>query len=191
MMCQLNGMRSAAGGGRGHLSAGKKAQPRDADRRCCGNGRSRRQHAGEDGSAEYRDIGSSFHEAGTAKHFVTLQMLGQDRIFDWSEEGRMNPHETHCGEHQRNVRQHDAGAAENHDTDFGELNDSELRLVVIVGELTRQSREEKEGEDEQALRDRAELELLRWVREQLIGDEQHHRLLEQAVVERAKELGRE
>ena len=42
-----------------------------------------------------------------------------------------------------------------------------------------------------ALRDRAELELLRRVRIELIGDEQHDRLLEQAVVEGAEELGRE
>ena len=42
-----------------------------------------------------------------------------------------------------------------------------------------------------ALRDGAELELLRRVRIELIGDEQHDRLLEQAVVERAEELRRE
>ena len=39
-----------------------------------------------------------------------------------------------------------------------------------------------------ALRDRAELELLRRVRIELIGDEQDHRLLEQAVVESPEEL---
>ena len=52
-------------------------------------------------------------------------------------------------------------------------------------------REQEEGQDEEALRDRAELELLRRVRIELIGDEQHDRLLEQAVVERAEELRRE
>ena len=41
-----------------------------------------------------------------------------------------------------------------------------------------------------ALRDRAELELLRRVGIELIGDEQDDRLLEQAIVERAQELGR-
>ncbi len=84
------------------------------------------------------------------------------------------------------------GAAEDHDPDLGELDDADQpRLVVIVGELARQRREQEEGQDEQALRDRAELELLRRVRIELVGDEQHHRLLEQAVVERAEELGRE
>ena len=42
-----------------------------------------------------------------------------------------------------------------------------------------------------ALRDGAELKLLRRVRIELVGDEQHHGLLEQAVVERAEELRRE
>ena len=59
-------------------------------------------------------------------------------------------------------------------------------LVVVVGKLTRERREQEEGQDEEALRDRAELRLLRRVRIELIGDEQHHRLLEQAVVERPR-----
>ena len=84
------------------------------------------------------------------------------------------------------------GAADDHDADLGELDDADQpRLVMVVGELARQRREQEEGQDEQALRDRAELELLRRVRIELVGDEQHHRLLEQAVVERAEELGRE
>ena len=84
------------------------------------------------------------------------------------------------------------GAADDHDPDLGELDDADQpRLVVIVGELARQRGEQEEGQDEQALRDRAELELLRRVRIELIGDEQHDRLLEQAVVERAEKLGRE
>ena len=78
----------------------------------------------------------------------------------------MDTHQPDCGEHQRDVREHDAGTAEDHDADLRELDDADkLRFVVIVGELSRQSREQEEGEDEQALRDRAELELLRRVRE--------------------------
>ena len=119
-------------------------------------------------------------------------MLRQDRIFDRPEEGRVDAHREHRGEHQRDVGEHDAGAADDHDPDLGELDDADQpRLVVIVGELARQRREQEEGQDEQPLRDGAELELLRRVRIELVGDEQHDRLLEQAVVERAEELGRE
>ena len=79
-----------------------------------------------------------------------------------------------------------------HDADFRRLDDAdEPSLVVVVGELARQRREEEEGQDEQRLRDGAELKLLRRVGIELIGDEQHDRLFEQAVVERAEELGRE
>ena len=41
------------------------------------------------------------------------------------------------------------------------------------------------------MRDGAELEFLVGVRIELVGDEQHHRLLEQAVVEGSEELRRE
>ena len=104
----------------------------------------------------------------------------------------MNAHQPDCGKHQRDIRKHDARAAEEHDPDFGKLDDADqLRLVVIVRKLARQRREEEEGENEQRLRDRAELELLRRVRIELVGHEQDDGLLEQAVVERPQELGRE
>jgi hypothetical protein len=104
----------------------------------------------------------------------------------------MDSHREHGGEHQRNVRKHEPCAADDHDPDFGELDDSnESRLVVVVGELTRKSGQQEEWQDEERLRDGVELELLMRVRKQLVGDEQHHGLLEQAVVERAEELRRE
>ena len=62
---------------------------------------------------------------------------------------------------------------------------------MIVSKLTRQGRKQKEGEDEQRLRNGAELELFVRVRIELIGHEQHDRLFEKAVVERAEELCRE
>ena len=93
-------------------------------------------------------------------------MLRQDRIFDRPEEGRVGAHREHRGEHQRNIGEHDPGAADDHDPDFGELDDADQpRLVMVVGQLARQRGEEEEGQDEQALRDRAELELLRRVRD--------------------------
>ena len=67
------------------------------------------------------------------------------------------------------------GAADQHDRDLGGLDDADdPRLVVGVGELAGERREQEEGQDEQALRDRAELRLLRRVRIELVDDEQHH-----------------
>ena len=62
---------------------------------------------------------------------------------------------------------------------------------MVVGKLARQRGEEEERQDEEALRNRAELQFLGRVRIELVGDEQDDRLLEQAVVERPEELGRE
>ena len=74
----------------------------------------------------------------------------------------MHAHGEDRGEHQRDACEHDPGAAEDHDADFRELDDpDDARLVMIVGKLAGQGREQEEGQNEQALRDRAELELLR------------------------------
>src|SRR5437868_9917893 len=62
---------------------------------------------------------------------------------------------------------------------------------MIVGQLARQRREQEERKNEQPLRDGAELELLRGVGIELVGDEEHDGLLEEAVVEGAEELRRE
>ena len=66
------------------------------------------EHAGEDRAAEDRDIGAGLDQAGAAEHFVLVQMLRQDRIFDRPEEGRVDAHREHRGEHQRDVGEHDA-----------------------------------------------------------------------------------
>ncbi len=104
----------------------------------------------------------------------------------------MDAHRADGEKHQQGVGEKQARAPDDHDADLGELDDADQpRLVVIVGELAGDGREEKEGQDEQALGDGAELELLRRVRIELVGNEQHDRLLEQAVVERSEELRRE
>ena len=50
--------------------------------------RARRQES----SAEDRDIGAGLDKPGAAEHFVLLQVLRKDRIFDRPEEGRVNAH---------------------------------------------------------------------------------------------------
>ena len=103
----------------------------------------------------------------------------------------MDAHRKHRGEHERNIREHEPRAAHDHDQDFREFDEADQpSLVMIVGKLPGKSGEKEEREDEQRLRDRAELKLFGRVLEQLIGDEQNDRLLEQAVVEGAEELGR-
>ena len=55
----------------------------------------------EQGAAEDGDIGSRLDQAGAAEHFVGLQMLRQDRIFDRAEEGRVDAHREQGEQQQR------------------------------------------------------------------------------------------
>ena len=90
--------------------------------------------------------------------------------------------ETQPGEHQ-------PGAADEHDQYFAEFDDADdPRLVARVGELPGERREQEEGQYEQAGCDRAEQCFGRFVVEHAVNDEQHHRVLEQIVVEGAEEL---
>ena len=75
-------------------------------------------------------IGAGLDQAGAAQHLVTLQMLRQDRVFDGTEEARMDAHREQGGEKQRDVVQDEAGGAEQHDDDLGRLHDpDDPRLV--------------------------------------------------------------
>ncbi len=185
--------RNMPGSGRsgGDLSGGEETQDSQSDRASHRDVRRGHENAREDRAAKNREIGARLDETRAPKHLVTPQVLRKDGVFDRPEEGRMDAHRADRGEHQRDIGEHDSGAPADHDPDLGELDDSDQpRLVVVVGELARESGKQKEGQDEQALRDRAELKLLRRIRIELIGDEQHDRLLEQAVVEGSEELRR-
>ena len=120
--------------GRRHLPARQKTKGGKSNACSGGDCRLARERSGEDGSEKDGNIGSGFHQAGPAKHFILLQMLGQNCIFDRPEEGRVGAHREYRGKHQRDVGEQDAGAADNHDADLRELDDpDEPRLVVIVG----------------------------------------------------------
>ena len=99
------------------------------------------QHAAKQGSAEDGDIGSGLDQPGAGEHFVALQVLRQDGIFDRAEEGRMNPHRGQRDEQQRDVVEQQAGRAEQHDEDFGGLHDADdPRLVGRSRRVARRAR---------------------------------------------------
>ena len=84
----------------------------------------------------------------------------------------------------------EADRAERHDRELERHRDrDEPRLLVLVGDLARGGREQEERQDEQRLR-----EVLQRVRRhrgearRLVGEQDHQRLLEDVVVERAEEL---
>jgi hypothetical protein len=145
-----------------------------------------------DRSHQDGDIGPRLDQAGAAEHLVLPQMLRQHRIFDRPEEARMDPHREQRREHQRDVVEEKAGRSEHHDGDLGRLHEADdARLVHRIGELSRKRREQEEGEDEDGAGNGVERRFLGRVGIDVIGDQDHHRGLEQIVVERAQELGDE
>ena len=122
--------------GRRHLPSGEEAEDRETDGCRCSDWRFRGERSGEDRSEQDRDIGAGFDQPSSAQHFVMPQVLRQDCIFDRAEEGRVRAHREHGREHQRDVGEHDARSADDHDPDLRQLDDPDQpRLVVIVGEL--------------------------------------------------------
>ena len=188
-------------GGRrgGHEAAGDPADAGDQQHRDRGElgmvaavGALEDEQPAEQGAAEDGDIGAGFDQAGAAEHFVALEVLRQDRIFDRAEERRVNPHRRQRGEQQRDVVEQKAGRPEQHDPDLGGFDDADdARLVMRVGELPGERRKQEEGGDEQAAGDGAERRFLLGVAIDAEDHQHHHRGAEQIVVEGAQELGDE
>ena len=150
------------------------------------------QHPAEQGAAQYGDIGAGLDQAGAAEHLVGVQMLRQDRIFDRSEEGRMDPHREQGSKQERDIVEQQARRPEQHDENLGRLDDADdLRLVAGVGELPGQRRQEEEGEDEQPPGNGAEGRLLLGIAIDAVDDQHDHGGAKEVVVERAQELGDE
>ncbi len=104
----------------------------------------------------------------------------------------MHAHREQGEQQQRDRADQQADRAGDHDGDFRGLDDSyDPRLVMGVGELAGERRKEKERQDEQAAGDRVERSLARRILVEVIGDQHHHRGLEQIVVECPEGLGGE
>ena len=123
-------------------------------------------------------------------------MLGEDGVFDRAEERRMDPQPHNRGKHQHDGKSHlsgpgkqQPGASDPHDPEFHDLDGADdPGLVHRVGELPRERRKQKEGQDKQGSGECVEEAFLRFAGEDLICGEQDHRCLEQIVVEGSEEL---
>ncbi len=110
----------------------------------------------------------------------------------------MHPHREQRQEQERDRQsmnpypppgEQQADRAHHHDRYLAQLDDADdAGLVVGVGELAGERREDEERKDEDAGGEAAEPCLRGLVVIDLIDDEQHHRVLEQIVVERAQHL---
>ena len=168
----------------------------DADRRPAGMLYC--QGASEDRAREDRDIGSRFDQPGAGQHLVLLEVLGQDRVFDRPEEGRLDPGEEQRQQqqrdrdrmHQRPLPRHvETRRADAHQADFAQFHGADdPRLVAHIGELPGQRRKKEEGQDEQAGSQSAESRLGAFVVIDRVDDKQDHSGLVEVVVERVEQL---
>ena len=183
--------------GGGHHAAGDPAER--GDRQHGDAGALHRDPAGGDGAEEDGEIGSRLHQTGAAQHVVGAQMLGQDGVFDRPEKGGMDTQRQHRAKHQREpgtgiarLRDEQPGGTHGHDRDLRGLHQTDdARLVMAVRQLPGEGGEQHERHDRQAGGQRVEIGFLMRVVEDRVGGEQHHRRLEQIVVEGAEELGDE
>ena len=128
-------------------------------------------------------------------------MLRQDRIFDRPEEGRMHAHREQ-GEQQQRDRSavhampcqaiSEAGAADQHDDDLGRFTMRMIFALSLASASWPASAESrKKGRMKTAVVIALNQNSSRSLVVDLVDDEQHHRVLEQIVVERAEQLGDE
>jgi hypothetical protein len=151
------------------------------------------EQAAEQRAEQDGDEGAGLDQRIAADQLLVLQVLRQDRVLDRPEQRRVQAEQEQPGEQHGEAVQPEAGAADQHDGDFEQLDHArQRRLVVLVGELPGGGREEEEGQDEHARREVGQqLGLERGPGRRLEGQQHHHRVLQHVVVECAEELGDE
>ena len=147
----------------------------------------------DDRPDEDGDEGAHLHHGVAAYQLVFRQVLGDDAVFDRAEEGRLEAEEEEEDHEEDRVVEEEPRGGGRHDRDFQELDVAdEPCLVVLVGDLPGQGREEKEGQDEEPRGDvyprvRMAADLFARVKR----DDEDQGVLEDVVVESPQELGAE
>ena len=183
------------GGGGRNGAACEIAQDGDADHRRghqAGAAAAGQQAAGKRAD-QYGDEGAGFHQRVAADQFLLLQVLGQDGIFHRPEQGRVGSHQEQGGEQQRQAVAGETEGGDQHDADLEQLDEADqARLLELVGQLAGGGREQEERQDEEA---GAQVHQKLGVGARhgagTIGEQDHQRILEDVVVERAEKLGDE
>ena len=195
----LNGFqlsRSSRLGARGvrDEAAGEVARQRDADRAGGGEinaARSiRHEHSADDRANQDGDEGAGLDQCVAAHQLLRAQMLRQQRVLDRPEESRVRAQQEQTAEQKRKIVRDEPDRSHRHDRDFQQLDQAhDARALVLVGELTGGGREQEEGQDQDAAAEIDEhLRTCAGHARRMESDEQHQRVLEQVVVERAEQL---
>ena len=81
-------------------------------------------------------------------------MIGENAVFERTEEGRLSPHEEQHGQHEIRAAPQETGHRQSHDRNLGQLDQPyQAGFLELVGQLAGRRREQKERQDERAGRD--------------------------------------
>jgi hypothetical protein len=139
-----------------------------------------------------RQRGAGFHQTIAANQFTRLQCLRQDRVLDWPEHRGVHAHQEQHHQQQCRVMCVEAPGRDRHRHDLEEFHEAnQPRLLIFLGELSGQRREQEERQDEQCRCQIGVQPLLRQVQPQLRGDQYNGRVAEHVVIERAQALHHE
>ena len=112
-----------------------------------------RREPADDGAEQDGHEGRAFDQRVAGRQFGALQMIGQDAVFDRTEQRRDHAEQEQRDEQQRDRVQQEADHREERDADLDELEPlRHQRLVEAVGDLAAERRQEEERCDEHRAR---------------------------------------
>ena len=176
----------------GHLARGQPAGDGHGDHRCADRLRGdvfRGRVAAGDGADDDGGESSALDQRIAGDQLARGQLLGQHAVLDWTEQRRQR---SECGDgekQQDDGMKREAEGGEAGGEDFGEFHPpGNDRLVVLVGEFSRQPRQKKEGRDERGAGELNERSRMAFGRHAAESDEDDEGLLEERIVHRCEEL---
>ena len=202
MICQVsaNGLKRVRSPGvvrrrQGNLAAREVAGHGDRQHQYekpSGDGRLAADQRAHDGAEQYGHEGAHANHAVAADQFRLVQVLGQNRVLQWTEERGLKPKQEQHGQHQRKALQNQGHARQQGDGNLKQLDPAhDARFLVLVGDLSGHGRKQEKRQHEQTRRGVHRQIPILGGNQAAIYEEHRERRLEQVVVEGAEELGGE
>ncbi len=146
--------------------------------------------AADDGAEQDGDEGRAFDQRIAGGKFRAGEVVGQDAVFDRTEQRGDDAEQEQGDEQQRHRMQAEAEDGDDGDADLRELEPlRHHRLVVAVGELAAERGKEEVGRDEDRGGERDQRVCVRAA--DMKQNQENQRVLEEIVAERREKLGPE
>ncbi len=147
-------------------------------------------NSADDGAEQDGNEGRAFHQRVAGRQLGALKMVGQDAVLDRTEQGGDDAEQEQCEEQEIDRVGGETDDGDERHADLGELEPPRHdRLVVAVGKLAAQGRQEEVRRDENGGRQRDQRFSLG--APDVKKDEKDQRVLEEVVAEGREELGPE